>query len=135
MKVVRVLGVVAFVVAVLAGSAAAAAATPESVKAIFDGWAVGIMLLWGVAQKYYPPLSKIANATIGWINTLGYIVAKLATGTAFAGAFDAVPDAVGVVLSGMTNAGWAMVLYETLGRTFLERLLRLKKAVPKPAAA
>lgn len=133
MRWLRSLGLAAFVIGVLAASASAAAVTPEGAKALFDAWAVGIMLLWGVAQKYWPPLAAVTNASIGWINTIGYIVARLATGTAHAGIGDAIPDAVGVLIGGVANAGWAMVVYETVGRTFLEKLLRLKKAVPKTA--
>lgn len=129
----KVLIAVLFCLVVLVVGASAAAVTPESAKGVFDGWAVGIMLVWGVACKYFPPLAKIPNATIGWVNFLGYVLSRLATGTAIAGPLDAVPGAVGMVIGGMTNASWAMVLYETLGRTLMERFLGIKKAVPTPA--
>ena len=106
--------------------------TPEAARSVFDAWAVFLMLAFGVAVKYWPPLAKISNSAIGWINFLGYAIGRLLVGTAHAGPLDAVPNAVGLVVGGFTNAGWAMVLYETLGRGFLEKLLRLKKAVPKP---
>jgi len=128
------LGLALVVGVLVATSATAAAVTPESVKGVFDAWAVAAMIVWGIACKYFPPLAKIPNATIGWVNMIGYILTRLATGTAQAGGvLDVVPDAVGLLIGGAANAGWAMVMYETLGRTLLERVLKLKKAVPKPA--
>lgn len=103
----------------------------DAVKHFFDVNIVFIMFIWGVLQKYVKFLAKIPNETIGWINTIAYILIALLTGTAHAGVKDTIPDAVSVIISGITNAGWAMVLYETLGRTLLEKWLKLKKAVPE----
>lgn len=104
--------------------------SPDQVKALFDHNAVILMFLSGVAIKYWPKLGKVSNEYIGWINVGAYILTKLFVGDAHAGVADKVPDAVGVLLGGATNAGWAFMLYETIGRTFLEKILHLKKAVP-----
>lgn len=106
--------------------------TPDAIKLFFDTNTVLIMFLWGILCKYVPFLAKVPNWTIGWVNLLGYILTAFIVPTAHAaGVKDAVPDAVGILIGGATSAGWAMVLYETLGRTLLEKILRLKKAVPK----
>lgn len=109
---------------------------PDEIKIIFDTWAVTIMMLWGIVVKYFPKLGAIPNAIIGWTNLIGYILAKLVIPDAHAadsvmvgstGVLGTVPDIIGIIIGGVTNAGWAMVLYETFGRTFLEKLLKLKK--------
>ena len=69
------------------------------------------------------------------MNLLGYVLTQLGAGAlgigvahAGSGVLASVPDAVGVLVGGFTNAAWAMLLYEGWGRGLLERLLRLKKA-------
>jgi hypothetical protein len=72
-----------------------------------------------------------------WINVVAYVLVNLLTGLAGAAMSptgftqasfaSAIPNAGAVLLGGATNAGWALVLYETLGRTLLEKWLKLKK--------
>ena len=110
----------------------------DSVIAIFDGLAVPIMFAFGLLVKYFPPLAKIPNAVIGWVNLVGYMATKLAGGNQahageivlHAGFFGNIaPDLMGVVIGGFTNCVWARQLYEGFGRSLLEQKLGWKKAV------
>lgn len=103
--------------------------TPDALKQFVDVNATIIMFFVGVAIKYVPGLKKVSNDLIGWINVAGYIVGTFLVGTAHAGVKDAIPDAVSLLVCAGSSAGLAHVLYETLGRTLLERFLKLKKAV------
>lgn len=102
--------------------------TPEQIRLFFDTNAIFIMFIWGVLCKYLPPLAKIPNETIPWVNLIGYIVTKLAVPDAQAGVLDGVPGAVGCIIGGFTSAVWARQLYEGFGRTLLENWLKVKKA-------
>lgn len=101
---------------------------PSDVQTWFDANAIVLMFLGGVAVKYIPQLKNVSNAFIGWLNVAGYILSAVFVSPAHAGVLANVPDAINVLLGGATNAGAAMVLYETLGRTLLERIFKRKKA-------
>ena len=113
--------------------------TPDSLKVLFDGLAVAIMFVWGLVTKYFPPLARIPNTLIPWLNVVGYILAKLwggdpspTTGLTQAGFFGNIaPDLLGVIIGGFTNSVWARQLYEGFGRGLLEQKLGWKKAVPR----
>lgn len=114
------------------GAASAGSVTPESVKALFDAWGVYMLFALGAVIKYVPWFASVRNYVIGWLNVVVYILGRLVLpGEVHAGVLEGVPAALGVVLGGITNSSVAMVLYETLGRTLLERWLHLKK-VPHP---
>lgn len=109
--------------------ARAAAVTPESVKMIFNAWAVFIMLGWGFATKHFPPLAKLPNATIPWLNVLGFVLAQLG-GIAPAQAGPLTPDGahaagglLSAILGGFTNAIWARQLFEGFARPLIEGVL------------
>jgi len=104
--------------------------TPEQLKALFDGNAIILIFIWGLICKYVPFLARIPNVIIPWIGALGYVVARFAVPDAHAGPLSGVPDAIGCIIGGFTNAVWARQLYEGFGRGLLERLFKLKKAVP-----
>jgi len=107
--------------------------TPEKIKAIFDAQAIFILIAVGAVVKYVPWFATVRNHAIGWVNLAAYILGRLVLpGEAHAGMFSSLPDAVGVLIGGIANAGWAQVAYETFGRSLLEKLLKLKK-VPHPA--
>lgn len=113
-------------------TSAVAAVTPDAARGIFDAWAVAIMLVWGGVVKHFPGLGRITNHAIGWLNFLGYALARLMGRPAEAGVLDALPDAAGLLLGAATNVGWAHILYETLGRSLLTRVLRLKRNDGRP---
>ena len=107
--------------------------TPDQLKVLFDGSAIILMFFWGVLVKYVPWLAKLPNATIPWLNAIGYIVAKFAIPAAHAGGLtaDQGTAALGlgsVILGAFTNAVWARQLYEGFGRFLLEGIFKLKKA-------
>lgn len=109
--------------------------TPDQFKTLFDGNSIVIMFIVGLLVKYVPQLAKVSNQAIGWLNVFGYILTRLFVPTAAhaAGLGDvarAVPDIGSILIGSLTSAAWARTLYETLGRPFLERVLKLKKAVP-----
>lgn len=111
--------------------------TPETIRGWMDSFAPFWMILAGVIVKYVPQFRGVSNALIGWINVVAYVLVNLLTGLAGAAMSptgftqasfaSAIPNAGAVLLGGATNAGWALVLYETLGRTLLEKWLKLKK--------
>jgi hypothetical protein len=100
--------------------------TPDQLKALFDGNAIILIFVFGIITKYVPALRNVPNLVIPWVGAIGTILAKLAVGTAHAGFKDIVPDVGGVLISGFTSAIWARQLYEGFGRSFLERVLKLK---------
>ena len=107
--------------------------TPDQLKAIFDSNAIIIMFVWGLLTKYVPVFAKIPNATIPWLNAIGYIVARFAIPQAHAAGVtpeqgSALFGIGGVLLGSFTNAVWARQLYEGFGRFLLEGLFKLKKA-------
>jgi len=104
--------------------------TPETVQQLFNSWSVVIMMLWGVACKYLPVLVKIPNASIGWVNLVGYILVQFAVPKAHAGIDSPINNTIGIILAGSVNSGLAMVLYETLLR-HLFGWVGLKKAAVK----
>lgn len=108
-------------------SRAAGALTPEGLKGIIDANAMLLMVVGGFIIKFVPKLSGLSNQFIGWINVIVYGITKLLVPDAHAGVLDAVPDAVGVLVGGITNAIGARQLYELLFRPLLERVLKLKK--------
>ena len=139
-----VVGLCAFVLLLLAPFAGAATevassatgVSPDAIKLFFDANAILIMFVWGLAQKYLPALAALPNTAIPWVNLFGYILVRLGGGLvgdahAASSFVQVVPDAVGVILGGFTSAVWARQLYEGFGRGFLERLLGMKKAVPR----
>lgn len=112
--------------------------TPDVLQHLIDPWWVAIGLAWGVACKYWKPLANIPNESIGWVNFLGYIVAHLSAVTpANAAGFNpaVIPNVISAIIPGFTNAGWAMVVYETLGRTLLEKVFKWEKVTPTVKAA
>lgn len=115
--------------------------TAQHLIELFNGNIVLIMFIWGVAHKYAPQLAKWDNELIPWVNAAGYILGKLAA-PAVAAAADTVfvahgadavrhaaPDILGVLLGAVTNSATAALIYNVFGRTLLERVLGLKKAV------
>lgn len=105
--------------------------TPDSLKELFNGYAILIMFAWGLLCKYSPWFARVPNDLIPWINSIGYILVRLvAPAPAAAGALDAVPEAIGLGLGAFTNAVWARQLYEGFVRAWIEGWLHPKR---KPA--
>lgn len=132
----RTLLLTGVMLALMATCATAAAVTPEGIKAFFDANAVFIMFVWGLIVKYVPGLAKIPNDTIPWLNSVGYVLAGLG-GTAIAQAVAPVAptpgltDVAGTLIVGaFGNSIIASLLYERFGRSILEKIFKLKKAVP-----
>lgn len=108
----------------------------DQLKLIFDANAMLIMFVWGLLSKYVPLFAKIPNATIPYVNLVGYVLARLAgqflIPSAHAGVTAdqgvAIVGFGGVLLGGFTNAVWARQLYEGFGRWLLETMFKLKKA-------
>lgn len=107
--------------------------TPEQIKSLFDGNAILIIFVWGLATKYVPFLAKVPNSTIPYVGVIGYILAKLAgPQAAQAAGFNigaVAPDLVSVILGGFTSSIWARQLYEGFGRSLIEGIFHKKKAV------
>jgi hypothetical protein len=112
--------------------------TPETIQLIFNQYAIAIMFVWGLACKYIPVLKNIPNATIPWVNALGYVLAALAgaavpaahaallgdsTGVAIKPVVMYVPTMLGIILGGFTNSVWARQLYEGFARPVIEKWL------------
>lgn len=111
--------------------------TPEHLRELFDLNAIMIIFAWGLLQKYLPALRDWANWLIPWIGTAGYILARL-VGGAFVGDAHAqvvtdsvlvttgtaaqVPALIGIIIGGITNTGWATIVYEKFARALIEKL-------------
>jgi hypothetical protein len=123
--------VVSAVGATLSPAYAFTVPTAGRVLELFNlNWLI-IAALWSVFIKYVVPASVVPNVLIPYLNVAIVVFGKLATlGTASAatGVVAAVPDALGVLVSGFTNAVWARQWYEAFGRPLLEGWLKLKKA-------
>lgn len=136
----RWLGLLLFVVVCLLCVAPAfAAVTPEAVKQWWNPYAALGLMLFGTAVKFWPPLAKVHNEAIGWLNAVLYILVSLgASGVVHASGVGAVVggatvDFADTIVRGVVHSASAMALWETFGRYFLQRVLRMKKAVPAPA--
>jgi hypothetical protein len=104
--------------------------TPDTIQAWFDGSAVVIMFLYGILCKYVPVFAKIPNATIPWVNLVGYILAKFILPTeAHAGGFGSFFAGMGVLVGGFVHSVFASQLYERFFRAPLEGWFGWRKAV------
>lgn len=122
------------VVMLLGVGPALAAVTPEAVRAWWNPYAAMAMVAFGMVVKFWPPLAKLHNEAIGWLNTVLYIVASLVMpGIVHAGAGAVVGGAAltfaDTVVRGVVHSASAMVLWETLGRYAIQRVLGMRPAV------
>jgi hypothetical protein len=115
---------------------------PTSIRGWFDVNFILIALVYGIAQKYWPPLASWNNQLINWVQLVGYMLTQIAgAGVAHAGLGDALGNAaraggftlVDQLFLGVLNVRVAREVYEFLGRPLLEGVFKWKKAVPKPA--
>ncbi|OGO47237.1 MAG: hypothetical protein A2Z30_03355 [Chloroflexi bacterium RBG_16_64_43] len=93
-----------------------------------------VLTLIGVAVKYWPPLGKLANGAIPYLNTLLALLGVLAVPAAHAGVLG-IGGWAGGFLSPILTAAWTAVqsalIYEIFGRHPLEKGLGWKKALAK----
>lgn len=122
-KVVKILLLTLSLLCIGVAAFAASSFTPDSLKALFDAKAVFIMLVWGIIQTRVPKLGVLANNFVGWFNAIGYCLTALLVGPAHAGIDGgAISGGIGAVIAGaLGNASIAHILYETLGRSILDR--------------
>lgn len=107
--------------------------TADSLQAVLQSSLPLLLLLVGVATKYFRGLKNIPNAVIPYLNV---VVAFLAQLFAPAAVHAAIPGAVAVAGLGVSDLLFQSVfhsiiarqLYEGFGRSLLEGLLGLKKA-------
>jgi len=128
-----------FIGLLLASPVTAFTLTPEGVRQWFSPFAAVAMVLFGIAVKYFPPLAKIPNEIIAWLNTAIFVIATTA-GIEIAHA-SLLGDSARLagftfadqVIRGIVHARVGQELYELLGRGLLEKVFGWKKAIPKPA--
>lgn len=126
----KTLGILVGLLGVPAIALAAAPITPDSVKALFDAYAMVIMFVWGLVHTRVPALKSIPNDVLPWVNAVGYIVAKLAVpAEAHAGALGGLADFGGLLwltARGAATSAVTSLLYDKFAKPFLDRWL------PKP---
>lgn len=107
--------------------------TPDHLKEMFNGHAIGLTLLWGLIHKHVPQLAKVPNALIPWVGALGYILPKLAVSTAQAQT-GGDPLTAQTAMHTMALGGWQAIvaaqIYERFMRPWLDHF-GIKKASHK----
>jgi len=99
--------------------------TPAKVMEWFDSFAGFIMFGVGLVVTRWPKLARIPNEVIPWVNAVGYIVAKLAVGTAHAGFFGAVghtATAAGTIAYGAFMSALVSLLYDKFAKAPVDHL-------------
>jgi len=90
-----------------------------------------VLTLLGLAVKYFPPLAKLPNLLIPFLNTALALLGALAAGTTHPAAF-AVAAFGGTFFGTLASACWTAIqsalIYEVFGRHPLEKGLGWHKA-------
>lgn len=110
------------------------AVTPQAVQSLFDAYFGIIMFVWGLLHTRLPMLARLPNDAVPWINTLLYIVAKMAVPEAHAGVLGAIGSFSGllwVTARGAATAAVTSLLYDKFLKAPLDKLV--PKATVKPA--
>lgn len=96
-----------------------------------------LLLLWGLAVKYWPPLAKLPNAIIPYLNVLLAFLVKIATpadahadSTLVVGTAAVHASFWSILLAGVVDSIKATLLYEVFVRHPAERA-GINKAVAR----